>query len=159
MNILYISIIRGFFFAHRVDLRVISMKRYSTLSRSTELELHYQMQFSVISKTPLFSRSERKSYCLYKPAKNSDILLLGLLNIFLSQVSDKCNLITIGWRVQIIGHHFSIQNIHPHYFLCSPNPTTQIHVLIHLIIRWKCFIIIKEKKNQKLTIINHLILV
>ena len=35
----------------RVDLVVIEMKWYSTLSRSPELELHCQIQFCVIART------------------------------------------------------------------------------------------------------------
>ena len=40
--------------ALRVDLGVMAMKRPSILPRSPELDPHYQMQFSVISKTALF---------------------------------------------------------------------------------------------------------
>ena len=36
----------------RVDLGVMAMKRYSTLSKSLKLELNNQMQFSVIPRTP-----------------------------------------------------------------------------------------------------------
>ena len=38
----------------RVDLGVMAMKEYSTLSRTLEQEPHYQMQFSVIPRTPFF---------------------------------------------------------------------------------------------------------
>ena len=38
----------------RVDLGVMKMKGYSTLLRSLELKFHYQMQFCVIPRTPLF---------------------------------------------------------------------------------------------------------
>ena len=38
----------------RVDLVVMAMKGHSTLPRSSELEPHHQMQFCIISRTPLF---------------------------------------------------------------------------------------------------------
>ena len=38
----------------KVDLRVMSVKRYSTLPRALELESHYQIQFSVMLRTPVF---------------------------------------------------------------------------------------------------------
>ena len=37
----------------RVELRVIAVKRYFTLTRSPELETHHLMQFSLIPRTPL----------------------------------------------------------------------------------------------------------
>ena len=44
---------------NRMDLGVMKMKRYSTLSRELELEPHHQMQFSIIHRTPLFGGRER----------------------------------------------------------------------------------------------------
>ena len=38
----------------RVDIRVMAMKEYFTLSKDPELESDHQMQFSVISWTTLF---------------------------------------------------------------------------------------------------------
>ena len=41
----------------RVDLGVMAMKRYSTFSKTSELEPHHQMQFNVICKTLVGGRS------------------------------------------------------------------------------------------------------
>ena len=38
----------------RMDLGVMAMKGYSTLPKLPELKPYHQMQFSVISRTPLF---------------------------------------------------------------------------------------------------------
>ena len=38
----------------RVDLGVMAMKRYSAFIRSPELDLHHQMQFSIILGEPIF---------------------------------------------------------------------------------------------------------
>ena len=39
-----------------MELGVIAMKEYSTLLRSPEEELHYQVQFRIIPRTPLWGR-------------------------------------------------------------------------------------------------------
>ena len=41
----------------RVNLGVMAKNVYSTLSRFSQFELHYQMQVSVIPKTPFFDES------------------------------------------------------------------------------------------------------
>ena len=51
----------------RVDLGVMVMKKYLTLSRSAEVEPHYWMQFSLLSRTSLLgeilSSAGDTAYC------------------------------------------------------------------------------------------------
>ena len=46
------------YLTHKMDLEVIAMKEYSTLSRSSELAPHHLIQFGVIPRTPHFGKLE-----------------------------------------------------------------------------------------------------
>ena len=47
----------------RVDLRVMEMNEYSEFPEFPELELHHQMQFNVIHRTPFFWRVQGLHVC------------------------------------------------------------------------------------------------
>ena len=47
----------------KVNLRLMAMKEYSTLPRVLKLEPHHLIQFSVITRTPLFSGMDVLSLC------------------------------------------------------------------------------------------------
>ena len=84
------TIHQNIFGLYKVDLGVMTMIGYSTLPKSLELEHLYQIQFSVIIRTPFFVGGvlflgRGDSLLILSPTdKTSDSLSLSLLSLSLS---------------------------------------------------------------------------